>query len=203
MCDPQMTMLSAVFVSPATVRVVQAYGLDCKSKRYQRAAGMYANIATLEAAHGLGMQYSHAVMIGAARCNAAALAVVQFLHAQGCRWSSYAYDAAAESGNTALCAYLHASQCPWTEDACDYAAMNGHGSTLRWLHEHGCPWDARGIAQYAVRGGSADVMTYLQQQGIVFTAGMLRDMLQMAGVYNKLAAAKWLRQQGAEWPAVL
>eukprot|EP00953_Heterococcus_sp_UTEX-ZZ885_P017511 9799-Heterococcus_DN1.PRE.1 len=28
-------------------------------------------------------------------------------------------------------------------------------------------------------------------------------MLNVAGAYRRLAAAKWLRQQGAEWPAVL
>jgi hypothetical protein len=40
---------------------------------------------------------------------------------------------------------------------------------------------------------------YLQQQGIVFTLAKLTDMLSIAGAYNKPAAAKWLRQQGAEW----
>jgi hypothetical protein len=52
----------------------------------------------------------------------------------------------------------------------------------------------------AAEGGSVDAMEYLQQQGIVFTANMLTHMLNAAGKYNKLPAARWLRQQGAEWP---
>jgi hypothetical protein len=39
-------------------------------------------------------------------------------------------------------------------------------------------------------------MVFLQQQGIVFTADMLIQMLNVAGARNKLAAAQWLRQQG-------
>jgi hypothetical protein len=54
----------------------------------------------------------------------------------------------------------------------------------------------------AAQGGSVDVLAYLQQQGL-FTSRMLRQMLRIAGAHSKLAAAKWLRQQGAQWPAVL
>jgi hypothetical protein len=43
---------------------------------------------------------------------------------------------------------------------------------------------------------------YLQQQsdGVQWSAALLTDMLSSASRWNKLAAAKWLRQQGAEWP---
>jgi hypothetical protein len=43
-------------------------------------------------------------------------------------------------------------------------------------------------------------MMYVQQQGIVFTADELTVMLNIGAASNKLAAAQWLRQQGAEWP---
>jgi hypothetical protein len=45
-------------------------------------------------------------------------------------------------------------------------------------------------------------MAYLQQQseGVEWNAKLMTDMLNNAGASNKLAAAKWLRQQGAEWP---
>jgi hypothetical protein len=102
-----------------------------------------------------------------------------------------------------MCAYLYAEKCPWTEATCTEAAINRHSSTLRWLREHGCPWDTKHIHVVAAQGGSIDVMVYLQQQGIVFTAGVLTEMLSYAGAYNHLAAAKWLRAQGAEWPAML
>jgi hypothetical protein len=200
-CVLQMTLFSAVFASPLLVRHAQAHELDCTTERYQRAAGRHADIVTLEAAHGLGMPYTYETMLGAARCNE--LAVVQFLDAQGCPWDKSVFNQAATQGHTAMCAYLHGEHCPWNTDTCAYAAINGHASTLRWLHEHGCPWNSSGIGISAAVGGSVDTIVYLQQQGIEFTAGKLTDMLNAAGAYNKLAAAKWLRQQEAEWPAKL
>jgi hypothetical protein len=71
----------------------------------------------------------------------------------------------------------------------------------RWLMEHRCP--TYGIHESAAQGGSIDALEYLPHRGIMFTARILRDMLQIAGACNKLAAAKWLRAQGAEWPDVL
>jgi hypothetical protein len=38
---------------------------------------------------------------------------------------------------------------------------------------------------------------------VLATAALQTEMLNVAGAYRKLTAAKWLRQQGAEWPAVL
>jgi tripartite-type tricarboxylate transporter receptor subunit TctC len=89
------------------------------------------------------------------------------------------------------------------ESTCEEAAFNGHVSTLRWLQEHGCPWDAIDICASAAQGGSVDVLVYLQQQGIESTAEALTQMLKVAGANNHLAAAQWLRQQGASWPAKL
>jgi hypothetical protein len=37
----------------------------------------------------------------------------------------------------------------------------------------------------------------------VSTFAVLQSMLNVAGVCSQLTAAKWLRQQGATWPAVL
>jgi hypothetical protein len=45
------------------------------------------------------------------------------------------------------------------------------------------------------------VLAYLQQQGELASIPLLTDMLKLAARNNKLAAAKWLRDQGAEWPA--
>jgi hypothetical protein len=200
-CVPQTTTFSAVFGSRSRVRLAHAHGPDCATKGYQRAAGMYADVATLKAARELGMRYTPETMKGAVRCNQ--LAVVQFLHAEACPWDAVAFSIAATRGHTDMCAYMHAEGCPWSGAACYQTAMNGHGSTLRWLHEHGCPCMLDVIYLPAAQGGSVDAMKFLQQQGIVYTAVMLREMLNVAGAYSKLAAAKWLRAQGAEWPQVL
>jgi hypothetical protein len=112
-------------------------------------------------------------------------------------------SAAAGSCQTAMCQFLYAEQCPWSEYACLAAAYGGHVDTLRWLREQGCPWIEKDTAQRAAEGGSVDMMLYLRQAGIEFDAELLKAMLNVAGAYNKLAAAQWLRQQGAEWPPVL
>jgi hypothetical protein len=55
----------------------------------------------------------------------------------------------------------------------------------------------------AAQGGSIAVMQCLQQQGVVSSAAQLTRMLQITGAHKHVHAAQWLRQQGAEWPAVL
>jgi hypothetical protein len=115
-----------------------------------------------------------------------------------------AIEAAALCGHTAICAYLHGEQCPWDSACIADAAYGGHVDTLRRLHEHGCDWDVDEIRVEAARSGSLDVLTYLQQQDdIDWNAAALTDMLNAAGACNKLAAAQWLRGEGAEWPPVL
>jgi hypothetical protein len=66
--------------------------------------------------------------------------------------------------------------------------------------DNGCAWDARELCVNAAQGGTVEALRFLQQQGIVTSTAMLTDMLGHAALNNKLAAAKWLREQGAEWP---
>jgi hypothetical protein len=202
-CYPTTTMFSAVFASPSRLRYAQARELHCTTSRYQHAAGMYADVATLEAAHALGMPYTYSTIVGAARLNT--LDVVQFLHAQGCPWGYKVYSAAARRGHTALCAHLHAEQCPLTLTNCEEAALKALDSTMNWLQER--PWDAFAVSDAvhvsAAASGSIAMMLLVQQHGIMFATDMLSEMLQAAGGCEQLAGAKWLRQQGAEWPAEL
>jgi hypothetical protein len=187
------------------VRHAHEHGLDCTSTRYQRAAGRYADITTLKAANELGMQYTIQSMLGAAYCDK--LAVVLCLHAEGCPWSRSVFDVAAGRGNTAMCEYLYAENCPWHESTCNEAARNGHGSLLRWLHERRCPWDSNSITTAAAKGGSVEALGYVLQRRLGYSKHHIRrrktEMLNIAGAHNKLAAARWLRQQGAQWPARL
>jgi hypothetical protein len=111
--------------------------------------------------------------------------------------------AAARMGHTAMCEYLHAEHFPWNVSACTSAASSGHVGTLRWLHEHDCPWSAARTCEAAAAGGSIAAIEYVLQQGLVFTPELLTVTLNAAGAHNKLAAAQWMRQQGAEWPSVL
>jgi hypothetical protein len=103
-----------------------------------------------------------------------------------------------------MCAYLHSEQCPWSLTTCTLAAACGHTSTLRWLREHGCPWHITDVCTYAAVRGRVDVLEVLQQQDVRINATQLSRTLNITtGAYNNLAAVKWLRDQGAAWPAVL
>jgi Ankyrin repeats (3 copies) len=155
------------------------------------------------------------------------LKVVQFLHEHGCEWSpesicsdaaesgsiellrylqqhgaSYnkkTMESAAREGHLAVCQFLHAAGCEWDEEACHYAALAGHTSTLRFLRENGCPWKPGQVCIAAAMGGYIDMMQYLLHEQGLAAAVRLTNMLNAAGANDHLAAAKWLRQQGADW----
>eukprot|EP00953_Heterococcus_sp_UTEX-ZZ885_P012570 7207-Heterococcus_DN1.PRE.2 len=116
---------------------------------------------------------------------------------------------AAEHGHLQLCQWLHAQQCPWDDTATFSAARYNHCATLRWLIESGCPHDVTHVlnilsaAVLGARNGDFNTLQYLYECGIMASSDVLTDTLNTAGAHNKLAVAQWLRQHGAEWPAVL
>eukprot|EP00953_Heterococcus_sp_UTEX-ZZ885_P029563 15686-Heterococcus_DN1.PRE.2 len=135
----------------------------------------------------------------------------------GCHWldPSLAPSFAAQSGSIALMAYLmqqpesmagldavvlRSALCPWDETVTRQAAAGGQLDTLRWLIDSGCPWEADGLRATAGESGSIEALTYLQQQGLLTRTEHLTDALEFAGGHGQLAAAQWLRVQGAEWP---
>jgi hypothetical protein len=107
---------------------------------------------------------------------------------------------AAMEGHTAMVQYLHAQQCPWNDATASDAAVGGHVD-VSWLMDNGCPWDVGDLCKSAVQGGSVKVLAHLQQRGLLSSTEVLTELLNTAAGYNRLAAAKWLREQGAEWPA--
>jgi Ankyrin repeats (many copies) len=132
------------------------------------------------------------------------VAMVQWLHQKQCaEYNGSVLSGAASAGQTAMCEYLRSQLCPLCESACCAAAYGGHLSTLTWLLEHGCQCHTLEVLVTAAQGGSIPVMEYLQQHGLMSTTAQLTKMLCWAGANNHLQAAKWLRDQGAEWPAQL
>jgi ankyrin repeat protein len=129
--------------------------------------------------------------------------VLQYLVQQGCILTSEVTCAAADEGYTQLCKFLRGEQCPWDAIACRSAALNGHVDTLRWLREHGAPFDTQEVRIAAAESGEVPTIEYALNAEPAASAAQLTDMLNAAGVYDWIVAAKWLRQQGAEWPAVL
>jgi hypothetical protein len=116
---------------------------------------------------------------------------------------------AAERGYLGMCIYLRSEGCAWDTTVCAHAVAGCHLRTLRWLHEGGCPWDYRSLCLDAARAGSVQILTYLQlhhpseSAQWQWTAALLTEMLHCAGRWDQLAAAQWLREVGAQWPAQL
>eukprot|EP00953_Heterococcus_sp_UTEX-ZZ885_P007680 4633-Heterococcus_DN1.PRE.4 len=126
--------------------------------------------------------------------------MVWLLQQPGMQLNEEAMTLAVFRGRMAMCQYLHAQQCPWDDSATSQAAKDGHIDILRWLIDNGCPCDAFGTGKSAAEGGGVEVLSYLQQQGLLTSAALLTVMLDLAAVFGKLNAAKWLRAQGAQWP---
>jgi hypothetical protein len=101
-------------------------------------------------------------------------------------------SAAALSGHTALCKYLDAQQCPNQHSTSD-AACGGHKILLRWMIDNGYPWDAQSLCYSAAQSSSVEVLTYLQELGILTSVPMcLKCSIQ------PLTSASLLLQSGLE-----
>jgi hypothetical protein len=124
------------------------------------------------------------------------------LQHSGAQLSEAVMTVAASKGHTDLCQYLYGQQCPWNKYSTRCAAHFGHVDLLRWLIANGCDWNASDVCLAAAQGGQIAVLVYMQQQSLLSSAARLTRTLACAGCHNKLAAAQWLRAQGAEWPAV-
>jgi Ankyrin repeats (3 copies) len=117
------------------------------------------------------------------------------LQQPGVQLNAMAMCRAAEHGHTELCQYLHAQQCPWNYGSTTVAAQNGHIDLLRWLIDNGCPYAAGDLCYAAAELGSAELLEYLQQQGITAETAegiLVTDVLDIVGLRNKLSAALWL-----------
>eukprot|EP00953_Heterococcus_sp_UTEX-ZZ885_P027066 14566-Heterococcus_DN1.PRE.1 len=87
-------------------------------------------------------------------------------------------------GHTAVCAYLRSIGCTWRAKACTAAAQGGHPDTLRWLRQHAC-------------AGCTGIRDYVIEQGEVFDADVLTDVVLFADISNQQQVVEWLRRHGA------
>jgi hypothetical protein len=89
---------------------------------------------------------------------------------------------------------------PWSSTLCAVAARYCKLSLLQWLHASSCPGHREGVLRQASRGGSVAVLAWLHTVTPPWSADVKTTMLNRAGWCDELAAAEWLRAQGAEWP---
>jgi hypothetical protein len=128
-----------------------------------------------------------------------------WLKQQGILPTVHAMRDAAELDMLDMCLWLHAEGCPWDATVLNSAANNGFLELVQALRERGCPIDIHTVRWHAVRHGRIDVLQYLLQlpDQPHWAPEQLTTLLNNAGLAEQLAVAKWLRQQGAEWPEVL
>jgi hypothetical protein len=211
--EARYTAYRALFESAARVFLAVDWGFDLHSKHMQFRAGRYADTSTLSATLEVKMPWRY-VILGAA-CEgdveklkwlrSGSVELLAFLKEQGLAFPPRAWHQAVmlEHNQLQVVQFLHAEGVEWTAECCEEAAAAGNLEALRYMHEHGCPWETTAVRTAAAKSGSIEVMKYLQQEGLLSTVSKLTDMLSVAVEHNHLAAAKWLRQEGAAWPAIL
>jgi hypothetical protein len=99
--------------------------------------------------------------------------------------------------------YLHDNGCPWSADACYSAIYRVDHTVFSWLYNKGCPYDIDEICRLAVMFGKVDIISILHEQEAISDDDQMTQLLNYAGVLDKLAVAQWLKQHGAQWPLVL
>jgi hypothetical protein len=128
-----------------------------------------------------------------------------WLKQQGILPTVHAMRDAAERDMLDMCLWLHAEGCPWDDSVLTSAAKSGYFELVQALYERGCPIDVHSVRSHAASHGRVDVLQYLLQlpDQPQSSAAQMTALLNNAGVNEQLAAATWLRQQGAAWPITL
>jgi hypothetical protein len=99
----------------------------------------------------------------------------------------------AQSGSLAKLLWLHQEQnCELFDDVVEYAARGGNVDMLKWLKDKGLHFTAD-TCKYAALNGFVPALQYLRDQGCPWNQGAS----EAAARYGQLAALKWLLEQGA------
>jgi hypothetical protein len=112
--------------------------------------------------------------------------------------------AAASFGQLDECMWIVQQGCAVSTKACLAALKQGHVKVVLWFMQQGCGPEPDAVAHAAARSSCVAALTsshqYWHEQ---LTQQQLTEVLNTAGVYSTVQSVQWLRQQGAEWPAVL
>jgi hypothetical protein len=200
MCNEYTMRGAAVRGHLPVCQYLVAEGCPCDDEALQCAA-YEGNLEVIRFLHDNGAPWIADSMIENA-AESGNVQLLQYLQQQECALDEDAFTGAARGGHVPVLEYLHAKQCPFNEEACTASAEYGCLQALRWLIEHGCPYDAPAISLTAAESGDVNILQYTLHVAPAGSA-QLTELLNAAGTYTHLNAAKWLRQQGAEWPAVL
>jgi hypothetical protein len=114
---------------------------------------------------------------------------------------------AASAGDTAMIEYLISEGCPLQHATNVAAAAGNYVDSLIWLKQHSPLWDWPYVCIRTAQSGATESITWLLQQQIdapaIGRSTLLTYMLDAAGRYGQLAAAKLIKKAGARWPDIL
>jgi hypothetical protein len=65
---------------------------------------------------------------------------------------------------------------------------------LQWLHERRCPWSEDDVLEWAVRGGSVEILAWLQSVTAPWSDATKSGLMLYACDYDRLDAIRWLRE---------
>eukprot|EP00953_Heterococcus_sp_UTEX-ZZ885_P032499 16973-Heterococcus_DN1.PRE.3 len=161
-------------------------------------------------------------MAAAAKCNKPA--EVQYLHSQGCAWPNLLLEGVVRRGHLDLAHWCHEHGCDLdTTRAPAWAAESGNVELMAWVLQQpgirldeavmrtaaskghtaiGFPYRTSELCTSAAKGGSVEVLAYLQQQDMLTTTATSSRLLDVAACFDRLSAVKWFRAQGAQWPPI-
>jgi hypothetical protein len=130
--------------------------------------------------------------------------ILQYAQELGAVFGANTMRDAAMNSTLQVVQYLHEIGCPWNTRTC-WSALFGNDSTVfKWLYTQGCPCDVIEVCSTSISLNRIDIIEFIiQQQGAVINASQMTQLLNYAGLRDKLTIAQWLRQQGAQWPAIL
>jgi hypothetical protein len=129
--------------------------------------------------------------------------LLKLLHTdQGVQFPADVSGYAAGHGRMDMLQWLHEVGCAFSEHVVNVAAASNNAAMLQWLLEQGCPRDENELCAIAACYGHTSILSCLQQRGLLPAPQYLSPVLQPAGAHDQLTAAQWLRQRGAEWPAI-
>jgi Ankyrin repeats (3 copies) len=165
------------------------------------AAAAWGNLEALQFLRSHGCPWADDISCDAA--NGGSVPLMRWLLEQGVEVNTATVGIAARDGHLQLCQYLRAEGCAWDFHATIMACKFGRTAVVQWLIEHDCPYKERACCLHAAINGHIAVLAYLQSLGWLTSVDLLAEALNRAGAASQLAAAQWLRQQGAEWPTVL
>eukprot|EP00953_Heterococcus_sp_UTEX-ZZ885_P020051 11208-Heterococcus_DN1.PRE.1 len=182
----------------------------------------------LDAAHEMGLEWSDIITLAAvsdlpklrflvlkrncpmhtgalafAACKSNSADTLQWLHSMGEQLTEDHFCRAAHFNCVAAMAFLYSIGCQAIPSVAQEAAACPSAEPLRWLLSSTYyKLNPAEDSLAAAHGGSVQVLQFLQPLAH-WNAQMLTQLLQAAGAHKRLAAAQWLREQGAAWPVRL